>query len=117
MKKMIAVLLLFCAALSLAACADVYAKGAVCRVSEKGDAVLDIMPQKLLEKAELGGKVIVSVGDFCGEMTFTDEPAGEWICLYYDRADGIVRICLCEGSFCEAYGVEAGARFAIRASE
>ncbi len=62
---------------SLPACSDTTVKGSIVRESTFGNAELDIMPQKLLEIAEVGDTVLVAIGDFSKEMPFVKELIAE----------------------------------------
>ena len=116
MKKIIALIIAIACVLALASCADTYAKGTVCAVRENGDAALDVMPQKVLEKVDVGSTAFVTAGDFRGEMPLVDkliEEEGK-LQLYLDREDWSIRICVFGGSFCEVYGVNVGDKFTIK---
>ena len=86
---------------------------------ENGDAELDIMPQKVLEKVDVGGTAFVTAGDFRGEMPFTDELIEEEgkLQLYLDEEDRSIRICIFGGSFCDAYEIKAGDKFTIKSAD
>lgn len=119
MKKIIALILVLACVFAIASCADIYAKGSVCTLHENGDVELDVMPQKVLEKVDLGGAAFVTAGDFRGEMPLVDkliEEEGK-LQLYLDREEGCLRICVFGGSFCDAYGVKAGDKFTIKNAE
>ena len=119
MKKILALILALACVIAFASCADTYAKGSVFTVRENGDAELDIMPQKVLEKVDVGGTAFVTAGDFRGEMPFTDELIAEEgkLQLYLDREDWSIRICIFGASFCEAHSVKAGDKFTIKSAE
>ena len=51
-------------------------KGSIAQQSIDGSAVLDIMPQKLFEFADIGDTVVVSVGDFKSEMLLSGRIGG-----------------------------------------
>ena len=119
MKKIIALIFALACVFALASCADTYAKGAVCTVHENGDAELDIMPQKVLEKVEVGGTAFVTLGDFHGEIPLVDnliEEEGK-LQLYLDEEDWSIRICIFGGSFCDAYEIKAGDKFTIKSAD
>ena len=66
--KRLSVLLLTIVIVSLTACSTNVVKGTVIQNSDNGYAVLDIMPQKLLEFFEIGENVVVISGDFEKEI-------------------------------------------------
>ena len=73
MKRLFIVLITLVMIFTLSACADTTVKGSVVRESTYGNAELDIMPQKLLEIAEVGDTVLVTIGNFSEEMLFVDK--------------------------------------------
>ena len=79
MKKFISILFVCVLMFSLYACSESAVKGSVNNQSVSGDAEFDIMPQKLLEKVNVGDSVVVSVGDFTEEM-----PGNRFNFLYLD---------------------------------
>ena len=107
--------LALCFAFSFSACADTTAKGSVENITESGDAVLDIMPQKLLELADIGDTVLVKVGDFSGEMLLVNQPAEEdgVVQLYLDNDEWRLSVRICNESFCDKYDVDVGAKVRI----
>ena len=50
---------------TLPSCTVNKVKGSVALKTSAGNAVLDIMPQKLLEEVNVGDVVIITIGDFC----------------------------------------------------
>ena len=64
MKRMVAFLMVVIMISSLSACADTTVKGTVLRESAYGNAELNVMPQKLMEKVDIGDTVVVTIGDF-----------------------------------------------------
>jgi len=116
MKKILALILTLACAFAFASCADIYAKGSVCEVRENGDAELDVMPQKVLEKADIGDTVLVDVASFRGDIPFVDkliEEEGK-IQLYLDREEWCVCVCVFGGNFSEVFEVCDGDEFVIK---
>ena len=116
MKKVFAISMLIVLLFSLSACSDNGVKGSVVRESAYGDAKLDIMPQKVLEKINIGDSVIVKIGDFEKEMPFVDELIAEdgKLQLFLDREDWSVNICIYHESFCEKYDIEVEDKVELR---
>ena len=54
MKRFVSIFVVFILLFSLTACSDTTVRGSVVRESTYGNAELDIMPQKLLEKVNVG---------------------------------------------------------------
>jgi hypothetical protein len=50
-------------------------RGTVVQVTEDGRAVLDIMPQKLLEELSVGDTALVKIGSFKAEMPLAEMPS------------------------------------------
>lgn len=101
---------------SLTACSDETIKGSVVRESTSGNAELDIMPQKLLEIAEVGDTVLVVVGDFSEEIPFVEgliEEDGK-LQLYFDKEDHNINICIYNQRFCDTYNIDVGAKVTIK---
>ena len=96
MKRLFAALILLVMLFTLSACADTTVKGSVVRESTYGNAELDIMPQKLLEIAEVGDTVLVTIGDFSEEMPFVDELIEEdgKLQLFFDEEDWNINVCI-----------------------
>ena len=115
MKRMIAFLMVVIMISSLSACADTTVKGTVLRESAYGNAELDIMPQKLMEKVDIGDTVVVTIGDFEKEMPFIEEIIEEdgKLQLFLDREDWSISVCIFNGNFCETYGIDAGEKVLI----
>ncbi|MBO7519730.1 MAG: hypothetical protein J6T73_03030 [Clostridia bacterium] len=115
MKRTVCFLLLITTIVTLSACVAGGVKGSVVRVSDSGDAELDIMPQKLLEQIDIGSTVIVSIGKFEKEMPFVDEilTEDEKLQLYFDKEDWGLRICIFNNNFCEKYDIDAGDKVVI----
>lgn len=119
MKRFLAVFVVIMIAFSLAACADNTVKGSVVRESTYGNAELDIMPQKLLEKINVGDTVVVTVDDFSAEMPFVDELIAEEgkMQLFFDKEDHSIIICLYNERFCETYHIAAGDKVTVKLSD
>ena len=115
MKRIVAILLIAAAVFALTACNANAVRGSVSSVTENGDAVFDIMPQKLTDKIAVGEMVVVTIGDFKEEMLFTDEQFDddEKLQLFFDREEWCIRICSLDGDFCEMYGIDIGDRVRI----
>ena len=115
MKKILALITLAVVLLSFSACADTTAKGSVENITESGDAVLDIMPQKLLELADIGDTVLVKVGDFSGKMLLVNRPVEEdgVVQLYLDNDEWRLSVRISNESFCDKYDVDVGAKVRI----
>lgn len=115
MKRIVGILLLFVMMLTLSSCATNTVKGSIVEITETGNAVLDIMPQKLMEKANIGDAVVVTIGDFKEEMPFVEELIAEdgKIQLFLDREDWRISVCIYNGDFCETYGIDTGKKVLI----
>ncbi len=115
MKKVFAVFLLIVFVFTIASCADNTVKGSVVEESADGNAILDIMPQKLMEQVDIGDTVVVTVGDFSTEMPFVDEliPEDGKTQLLFDQEHGDISICIYNQRFCEKYDIDAGKRVII----
>ena len=115
MKRIVGILLLFVMTLTLSSCATSTVKGSVVEISETGNAVLDIMPQKLMEKANVGDTVVVSIGNYKEEMTFVEELIVEdgKLQLFLDRDNWSISVCVYNGDFCETYGIDTGKKVLI----
>ena len=85
-------------------------------VSIDGDVALDIMPQKLMEKAELGDTVTVMCGGLRQAMPFTDEIITEdgTVQLLLDRENWCIRLYQYQGGVAEEYNIDVGDRILIR---
>lgn len=115
MKKIICLLLSVIIVFTFCACADTNAKGSVVSVTTEGDAQLDIMPQKLLEKANIGDTVIVKIGKFKKEMPLVNELIKEdgKLQLFLNEDDWLIYVCMCNGNFCETYDIKPETRVKI----
>ena len=115
MKRICSILLLIAMVLALSSCATSAVKGSVVEISATGNALLDIMPQKLMEKANVGDVVVVAIGDFKKEMPFVEELIAEdgKLQLLLDRDDWSIGVCIYNGDFCETYGIDTGKKVLI----
>jgi len=116
MKRMLSISLVVIMIFSFSACSGTTVRGSVVRESTYGNAELDIMPQKLLEKIQIGDTVVVTIGGFSEEMPFVDtliEEDGK-LQLFHDKEDHNINVCIYNQRFCEAYGIEAGDRVIIK---
>ncbi len=116
MKRVFTVFMVAVIVFSLSSCADTNAKGTVVGKSASGSVELDIMPQKIIEKANIGDTVVVTIGEFSEEMPFVDELIEEdgKLQLFYDKGNHCVYGCVYNQSFCDVYDVEIGERVRIR---
>ena len=73
MKRIVSMFLLITMLFLFSSCATSAVKGSVVEKTIDGNAVLDIVPQKLMEKAGVGDTVVVTIGGFEEEMPFVDE--------------------------------------------
>ena len=108
MKRIFAFCTLIMLLFTLCGCSDNVVKGSIVKESADGNAELDIMPQKLLEQANIGDIVVVTVGDFKKEMIFTDEPIEQdgTLQLLLDRSEWSLSICIYNENFCREYDIE-----------
>ena len=115
MKKVATIILVLTMLLSLVSCVNDSAKGSVVRKSSSGDAVLDIMPQKMLEMVDIGEIAVVRIGKFSAEMPFVDERIEEEgkLQLLLDREEWGVSICIYNQDFCQIYDIDLGDRVKI----
>jgi len=116
MKRFVSMIVVFILLFSLSACSDTTVKGSVVRESAYGNAELDIMPQKLLEIAEVGDTVLVTIGDFSEEMPFIDEliEVDGKLQLFFDKEDHNINICIYNQRFCDTYNIDVGAKVTIK---
>lgn len=116
MKRIFVAFLIILMIFSLAACADTAVKGSVVRETTFGNAELDIMPQKLLEKVDVGDTVTVTIGAFSAEMPFVDELITEdgKLQLFYDPEDQNINVCIYNQRFCQTYHIEIGEKVVIK---
>ena len=114
--KRLSVLLLTIVIVSLTACSTNVVKGTVIQNSNNGYAVLDIMPQKLLEFFEIGENVVVIIGDFEKEMPLVDNIIVEdgKLQLYYDSEEHTLNIVSYNQNFCESYNIIENSKVKIR---
>jgi len=108
MKRIVSVLLLIAMMLTFSSCATNTIKGSVVDKTPNGNAILDIIPQKLMEEASIGNTVIVTIGDFKEEMLFVEELIAEdgKLQLFLDKEDWSISVCIYNGDFCETYGID-----------
>ena len=116
MKRFVSIFVVFILLFSLSACSDTTVKGSVVRESTYGNAELDIMPQKLLEIAEVGDTVLVTVGDFSEEIPFVEKLIEEdgKLQLFFDKEDHNINICVYNQRFCDTYDIEVDAKVTIK---
>jgi S-adenosylmethionine hydrolase len=116
MKRIFLILVVVFMILSFSSCADSTVIGSVVEVSANGDAKLDIMPQKLIERADIGDTVIVTAGNFSEEMLFVDEIVTEdgKLQLLLDREAWVMSVSIYKGDFCKTYGIEVGDKLMIK---
>ena len=114
--RRLSVLLLTIVIVSLTACSTNVVKGTVIQNSDNGYAVLDIMPQKLLEFFEIGENVVVIIGDFEKEMPLVDNIIVEdgKLQLYYDSEEHTLNIVAYNQNFCESYNIIENSKVKIR---
>ena len=115
MKKLFLVIMIFIMLVCLSACASIYVKGTVSSNTDNGDAILDIMPQKIMEKANIGDTVTVSIGDFCEEMPFVDEMIKEdgKLQLFLDKNSWSITVCIYDQDFLKTYNIDLGEKVFI----
>lgn len=115
MKRLLISLVLLAMVLTFSSCAETTVKGSVVGESANGNAVLDIMPQKIMENIEIGDTVFVTIGDFSEEMPFVDEPIAKEgkLQLVFDAENGSVNVCIFNKNFCDTYDVEIGEKVVI----
>ena len=115
MKKVISILIVCVLMFSVSACTDSVVKGSVANQSDSGNAEFDIMPQKLLEKVEIGDTVEVSIGSFNEEMPVVDKMIEEdgKLQLLFDKDKWKISICIYNQNFCEKYDVNIGANVRV----
>ena len=116
MKRFVSMFVVFILLFSLTACSDTTVRGSVVRESTYGNAELDIMPQKLLEKVNVGDIVVVTIGDFSEEMSFVDKLIEEdgKSQLFFDKEDWNINVCIYNQRFCEIYSIESGDKVTIK---
>lgn len=116
MKKSILILLTILMLFTFCACADTTVKGSVLGETSYGNAKLDIMPQKLLEKAAVGDVLLVTIDDFSEEMPFVDELIEEdgKLQLFYDRESHQISLCVYNQHFCERFSIDIGEKVTIK---
>ena len=116
MRRLSVLLVVIIMLVSLTACSTNVVKGTVIQNSDNGYAVLDIMPQKLLEFFEIGENVVVIIGDFEEEMPLVDhiiEEDGK-LQLYYSSEEHTLYIVSYNQNFCERYNIVANSKVKIK---
>ena len=91
-------------------------KGTIIGQTDDGAALLDIMPQKLFEIADVGDILIVSVEDFQKEMLLTDElnvEEGTYL-LFYDSSNHCLCLCIYDQHFYKIHGLSGNEKITIR---
>ena len=93
-----------------------FVKGTAVLITEEGDLILDIMPQKLMDKVQIGETAYVTIGTFHQEMLFVEQliPEEGRPQLLLDREDWTIRVCLYNGNFFKTYQIRENARVRIR---
>ena len=116
MKKLVSIIAVIMLIFSLSACADTNVKGSVVRKDANGSAVLDIMPEKLMEQVEIGKTALVTIGDFSAEMPLVRERIAEEgkLQLVLDEEAGSISVCIYNQRFCEVYQIAAGEKVTIK---
>lgn len=73
------------------------------------------MPQKLLEKVNIGDTVIVTMGKFEKEMPLVEEIIAEdgKLQLFLDEYDRNIYVCMYNGNFCKTYDINLRTRVTI----
>lgn len=114
-KRIVGIFSLIIMILTLPSCTVNKVKGSVALKTSAGNAVLDIMPQKLLEKVNVGDVVIITIGDFKEEMPVVEEliAEDEKLQLLLDRDGWSISICIYNGDFCDTYGIDIGEKVLI----
>ena len=115
MKKIQIVLMLLVMILTITSCADTTVRGSVYEITASGNAMIDRMPQKVLEILDIGDTVLVSIGGHKLEMPFVDELIREdgTLQLVHDTGESTIYICLYNQNFSEVYGIKANDRVFI----
>lgn len=100
---------------SLTACNTNVVKGTIIQDSGNGYAVLDIMPQKLFEIAQIGESVVVTIGDFQKEMPLVNHMIAEngKLQLYYDSGVHTISIVSYNQFFCKTYNISVNSNVKI----
>lgn len=116
MKRLSILLVCIIMMVSFTACDSNVVKGAIIQNSDHGYAVLDIMPQKLFEIAEIGESVVVTIGDFQKEMPLVDDMIDEdsKLQLYYNSEKHSLNIVSYNEDFCEIYNIPVNSKVKIQ---
>ena len=114
-KRFSAFLLAAALLFSICSCRAYVGGADVYDINENGDAMLSIMPQKVLEQISIGETAEVSIDDEKLQIPLVDELIAEEgkLQLYYDKSDFTMKICIYGGSFCDTYGVGKGDKVVI----
>ena len=118
MKRLSILLICIIIMVSLTACDSNVVKGTIIQNADNRYAVLDIMPQKLFEIAEIGESVIVTIGDFQKEMPLVDDIIDEdsKLQLYYISEEHSLNIVSYNQNFCEVYNISVNSKVKIQKS-
>jgi S-adenosylmethionine hydrolase len=116
MKRLSILLVVIIILVSFTACDSNVVKGTIIQKSDNGYAVLDIMPQKLFEIAEVGESVVVIIGDFQMEMSLVDDLTEEdgKLQLYYNSEEHSLNIVSYNQNFCEIYNIPVNSKVKIQ---
>ena len=115
MRRLFALMDLLIMIISLSACNTNVIKGSIIKQTDEGAAILDIMPQKLFEIAEIGDTVVVTIGEFQSEMPLVDNIIAEEakLQLFYDSNEHSFSIFSYNKEFCTAYHIDINAKVKI----
>ncbi len=118
MKRLSTLLVIIVILVSLTACNTNVVKGTIIQKSDNRYAVLDIMPQKLFEIAEIGESVVITIGDFQKEMPLVDNIIVEngKLQLYYNSKEHTLNIVSYNDDFCEVYNIPENSKVKIEES-
>lgn len=118
MKRLSVLLVLIVILVSLTACNTNVVKGTIVQKSDNSYAVLDIMPQKLFEIAEIDESVVVTIGDFKKEMPLVDNVIAEdgKLQLYYNSEEHTLNIVSYNEDFCDVYNIPDNSKVKIEES-
>lgn len=116
MKRLSILLVVIIILVSFTACDSNVVKGTIIQNSDNDYAVLDIMPQKLFEIAEVGESVVVIIGDFQMEMSLVDDLTEEdgKLQLYYNSEEHSLNIVSYNQNFCEIYNIPVNSKVKIQ---
>ena len=116
MKRLFVLAVVFIIIVSLSACNKNIVRGSIVKQTDEGAAVLDIMPQKLFEIAEMGDIVVVTVGEFREEMPLVDNVIAEEgkLQLFYDSNEHSLKIFAYNQDFFEEYNFAINSKVNIK---